>query len=76
METALNIGDKLFVRQSNAMWDILLQTKETVKSFAGSILTTKSLSIREREKLEQPFIVYPYIFPRTTCTFTSQNLER
>lgn len=43
---SLNIGDKVLALQSNARWDILLQTEEAAKSLAGSILTTKSLRLQ------------------------------
>lgn len=43
---SLNIEAKVLARRSNAMWDILLATKDSAKALAGNILTTKSVRLQ------------------------------
>lgn len=42
----LHIGTKILARRSNALWDILLATKEEAKMLAGSTLITKSIRLQ------------------------------
>lgn len=42
----LSIAPKILARTSNAVWDILLSTKQEAKQLAGSILTAKSMRLQ------------------------------
>lgn len=43
---ALNVEAKVLARRSNAMWDILLVSKEVAKTLAGNTLTTKTMRLQ------------------------------
>lgn len=45
---SLNIGVKVLARRSNVMWDILLVSKEEVKSLARIVLTMKAVRLQTK----------------------------
>lgn len=46
---ALNITPKVLARRTNALWDILLPTKQQAKELAGSVLNTKNLHLQTED---------------------------
>lgn len=50
---SLNITAKVLAKWSNAMWNILLASKEAAKELAGGILTTKSVRLHTEYNISQ-----------------------